>query len=70
MAQLWTPRIEGLDAQYKAATVGDGGQALDQFHRLPGPGLWWRRRQPRILTGHLGRSLGSAGAVGADPDTV
>ncbi|MFD6826760.1 hypothetical protein ACFWC5_41490 [Streptomyces sp. NPDC060085] len=66
----WTPRIKALDAQYKAATVDDDGQALDQFHRLPGPDLWWWRRHPRILTGDLGRSLRSVGADGADPDTA
>ncbi|WP_234314169.1 MULTISPECIES: hypothetical protein [unclassified Streptomyces] len=65
-----TPRIKALDDQYKAVTIDDDGQALDQFHRLPGPDLWWWRRHPRILTGDLGRSLRSAGAIGADPDTA
>jgi hypothetical protein len=70
VVQLWTPRIKDLDAQYKAATIDDDGHALDQFHRLPGPDLWWWRRHPRILTGDLGRSLRSAGAIGVAPDTV
>jgi hypothetical protein len=48
---LWTPQIKALDDRYKAATVDDDGQALDQFHRLPGPDLWWWRRHPRILIG-------------------
>jgi hypothetical protein len=67
IVQLWTPRIKALDAQYKAATIDDDGQALDQYHRLPGPDLWWWRRHPRILTGDLGLSLHSAGALGTDP---
>lgn len=46
VVQLWTPRIKALDARYKAATVYDDGQALDQFHTLPGPNLWWWRRHP------------------------
>ncbi|MDN3267175.1 hypothetical protein [Streptomyces sp. MA15] len=54
----------------KAATVDDDGQALEQLHRLPGPGLWWWRRHPRILTGDLGRSLRSVGAIGTAPDTT
>lgn len=58
---------DGLD-RYKATTIDDG-PARDRFHRLPGPELWWRRR-PRVLTGHLGRWLRSAGAVGAGPDTA
>ncbi|MBX7467050.1 hypothetical protein K1Y80_13260 [Streptomyces sp. MAG02] len=70
IVQLWTPRIKALNAQYKAATVNDDGQALDQFPRLPGPGLWWWRRHPRTLTGDLGRSLRLAGAIGAHPDTA
>ncbi|MFB7057625.1 hypothetical protein [Streptomyces vinaceus] len=70
IVQLWTPRIKALDARYKAATVDDDGQALDQFHRLPGPDLWWWRRHPRILTGDLGRALRSAGAIGTDLDTA
>ncbi|MFE4873322.1 hypothetical protein [Streptomyces sp. NPDC056682] len=70
IVQLWTPRIKALDDEYKAATIDDDGQALDQFHRLPGPDQWWWRRHPRILTGDLGRSLRSAGAIGADPDTA
>ncbi|MFK0238996.1 hypothetical protein [Streptomyces vinaceus] len=64
IVQLWTPRIKGLDARYRAATFDDDGQALDQFLRLPGPDLWWWRRHPRILTGDLGRALRSAGAIG------
>ncbi|MGW1230066.1 hypothetical protein [Streptomyces sp. NPDC001478] len=64
VVQLWTPRIKALDDRYKAATVDDDGQALGRFHRLPGPDLWWWRRHPRVLTGDLGRSLHSAGAVG------
>ncbi|WP_228472726.1 hypothetical protein [Streptomyces cyaneochromogenes] len=67
---LWTPQIKALDERYKAVTVDDDGQALGQFHRLPGPDLWWWRRHPRILTGDLGRSLRSAGAIGTDPDTA
>ncbi|MGW5611908.1 hypothetical protein ACWEWI_38885 [Streptomyces sp. NPDC003753] len=70
IVQLWTPQIKVLDDRYKAATVDDDGQALNRLHRLPGPDLWWWRRYPRILTGDLGRSLHSAGAVGADPDTA
>ncbi|WHM28683.1 hypothetical protein OH540_01110 [Streptomyces sp. BPPL-273] len=69
IVQLWTPRIKALDAQYKAVTVHDDGQALDQFHRLPGPDLWWWRRHPRILTGDLGRSLRSAGAICVEFET-
>ncbi|MFF9062428.1 hypothetical protein ACIRPQ_07345 [Streptomyces sp. NPDC101213] len=69
IVQLWTPKIKALDDRYKAATVDDDGQALDQFHRLPGPELWWWRRHPRILTGDLGRSLRSVGAIGTDSDT-
>ncbi|WP_260146399.1 hypothetical protein [Streptomyces sp. 2132.2] len=57
-----------MDARYRAATLDDDGQALDQFLRLPGPDLWWWRRHPRILTGDLGRALRSAGAIGTDPD--
>ncbi|MGW1071158.1 hypothetical protein ACWD4F_42520 [Streptomyces aureus] len=68
VVRLWTPRIIALDDRYKAATVDDDGQALDRFHRLPGPDLWWWRRHPRILTGELGSSLRSAGAVGTDLD--
>ncbi|MFD3354045.1 hypothetical protein [Streptomyces fradiae] len=67
IVRLWTPQVRALDARYKAGTVDDDGVALDRSHRLPGPDLW-RRRHPRILTGDLGRSLCSAGAVGADPD--
>lgn len=68
LVHLWTPRIKALDDRYRAATVDDDGQALDAFHRLPGPDLWWWRRHPRILTGDLGRSLRTVGAVGVDPD--
>ncbi|MGM0348760.1 hypothetical protein [Streptomyces sp. Adlamb9] len=68
IVQLWTPRIKALDDRYRAATVDDDGQALAQFHRLPSPDLWWWRRHPCILTGDLGRSLRSAGAVGIDAD--
>ncbi|MEY7975894.1 hypothetical protein AB8O53_06125 [Streptomyces pilosus] len=74
IVQMWTPRIKALDDRYKAATVDDDGQALrqflHQFHRLPGPDLWWWRRHPRILAGDLGHSLRSAGAVGIDLDTA
>ncbi|MGV9337706.1 hypothetical protein [Streptomyces sp. NPDC003688] len=70
VVQLWSPRIKALDDRYKAATIDDDGQALDRFHRLPGPDLWWWRRHPRLLTGDLGRSLRSAGAVGVCPDTA
>ncbi|WP_323187803.1 hypothetical protein [Streptomyces sp. NBC_01264] len=67
--QLRTPQVKALDDRYKAATIDDDGQALDQFHWLPDPNLrWWRH--PRILTGDLGRSLRSAGAIGTAPDTV
>ncbi len=66
IVQLWTPRIKALDERFKAATVDDDGRALDQFHRLPGPDLWWWRRHPRVLSGDLGRSLHGAGATGAD----
>lgn len=68
IVQFLTPQIRALDDRYRAATFDDDGQALDRFHRLPGPDLWWWRRHPRILTGDLGRSLSSAGAVGIDPD--
>ncbi|MFC8719394.1 hypothetical protein [Kitasatospora sp. NPDC057198] len=68
IVQLWTPQIRAVDDRYRAATVYDDGQALDRFHRLPGPDLWWWRRHPRLLTGDLGRSLRSAGAVGTDDD--
>ncbi|GAU70272.1 Syd protein [Streptomyces sp. NBRC 110611] len=70
IVRLWTPRIKALDDRYKAATIDDDGIALDQFHRIPGPDLWWWRRYPRTLTGDLGRSLRSAGAIDADPDTA
>ncbi|MEU9192719.1 hypothetical protein [Streptomyces hundungensis] len=70
IVQFWTPRIKALDDRYEAATVDDDGQALDQFHRLPGPDLWWWRRDPRILTGDLGCSLRSAGAIGTHSLTV
>ncbi|MFI6660253.1 hypothetical protein ACIBL8_32495 [Streptomyces sp. NPDC050523] len=69
IVQLRTSQIKALDDRYKAETVDDDGQALDPFHRLPGPDLWWWRR-PRVLTGDLGRSLRSAGAIGTDPDTA
>ncbi|MDH6141177.1 hypothetical protein P3T35_003194 [Kitasatospora sp. GP30] len=45
--------------------VDDDGLALDRFHKIPHPDLWWWRRHPRTLTGDLGRSLRSAGATGA-----
>lgn len=70
IVQLWTPQIKALDDRYKAATIDDDDQALDQFHRTPGLDLWWWRRQPCTLTGELGRSLRSAGAIGAEPDTA
>ncbi|WP_090062310.1 hypothetical protein [Lentzea flaviverrucosa] len=70
VVQLWTPQIKALDDRYEAATIDDDGQALGRFHELPGLDLWWWRRHPRILTGHLGRSLRSAGAVGTDPDAA
>ncbi|MGW4384753.1 hypothetical protein [Kitasatospora sp. NPDC004531] len=69
IVQLRTPRIKALDDRYRAATIDDDGQALGRFHRLPGPDLWWWRRHPRILTGDLGRSLRSVGAIGTYPDT-
>ncbi|MFD7914472.1 hypothetical protein ACFV30_27770 [Streptomyces sp. NPDC059752] len=68
IVQQWTPRIRALDDLYKAVTTDDDGQALAQFHRLPGADLWWWRRHPRIFTGDLGRSLRSAGAIGTDLD--
>ncbi|MFE7267968.1 hypothetical protein ACFU9B_39175 [Streptomyces sp. NPDC057592] len=72
IVQIWTPQIKALDDRYKAATVDDDGQALHQFlhqfHRQPGPDLWWWRRHPRILAGDLGRSLHSVGAIGIDLD--
>lgn len=37
LVQLWTPRIKALDDQYKAVTVDDDGQALDQFHAAARP---------------------------------
>jgi hypothetical protein len=70
LVQLWTPRIKALDDRYKAATVDDDGDVLGRFHKLRGPDLWWWRRHPRVLTGDLGRSLRSAGAVGVDPEGV
>lgn len=70
IVQLWTTQIQALDDRFKAATCHDDGQALGQFHKLPGPDRWWWRRHPRILTGDLGRSLRPAGAIGTDPDTV
>ncbi|WP_329821149.1 hypothetical protein [Streptomyces sp. JV185] len=70
LVHLWTPQIKALDERYKAATVDDDGQALEQFLRLPGPELWWWRRHPRVLAGDLGCSLRSVGAVGTDPDTA
>lgn len=66
VVQLWTPRIRALDERFRAATVDDDGLALDGFHALPDSDLWWWRRHPRLLTGELGRSLRSAGAVGTD----
>lgn len=66
VVQLWTPRIQVLDDRFGAATVADDGLALDQFHKVPHPDLWWWRRHPRVLTGDLGRSLRSAGAIGTD----
>ncbi|GGS44073.1 amidohydrolase family protein [Actinokineospora fastidiosa] len=68
LVQLWSPQVKDLDNRYKNATVYDDGQALEHFHRLPGLDLWWWRRHPRILTGNLGRSLRSAGAVATDPN--
>ncbi|MET9447059.1 hypothetical protein [Streptomyces cinerochromogenes] len=66
VVQLWTPRIRAWDERFRAATVDDDGLALVRFHRLPHPDLWWWRRHPRVLTGDLGRSLRSAGAVGTE----
>lgn len=66
VVQLWTPRIRALDERFRAATVDDDGLALDRFHTLPHPDLWWWRRHPRLLTGDLGDSLRSAGAIGTD----
>ncbi|WP_150134640.1 hypothetical protein [Streptomyces hyaluromycini] len=37
IVQLWTPQIKALDDRYKAATIDDDGQALDQVHNLPRP---------------------------------
>ncbi|TQF03750.1 hypothetical protein E6W39_17820 [Kitasatospora acidiphila] len=62
---IWTSRIKQLDSRFLAATVHDDGLALDRFHGIPHPDLWWWRRHPRTLTGDLGRSLRSAGATGA-----
>ncbi|SEN11253.1 hypothetical protein [Actinacidiphila rubida] len=70
IVQLWTSQIKVSRRPVQGRTVDDDGQALDQFHRRPGPELWWWRRHPRVLTGDLGRSLRSAGAIGADPDTA
>ena len=67
IVQLWTPQIRVLDDRFKAATVDDDGQAFGQFHRMTDPDMWWWRRHPRILTGDLGRSLRSVGAIGTDP---
>ncbi|MEE1745775.1 hypothetical protein PUR35_15745, partial [Streptomyces sp. JV184] len=53
IVHLWTPQIKALDERYKAATLDDDGQALEQFLRLPGPELWWWRRHPRVLAGDL-----------------
>ncbi|MGW2376689.1 hypothetical protein [Kitasatospora sp. NPDC001683] len=58
---LWTARIEALDRRFRAATVDDDGVALDRFHRIPPPELWWWRRHPRVLVGELGRALRSSG---------
>ncbi|MFG1807847.1 hypothetical protein [Streptomyces sp. NPDC049040] len=59
IVQLWTQQIRALDDRYRVATVDDDGHGLGQFHKLPGPDLWWWRRYPRVLTGDLGRSLRS-----------
>ncbi|MGW0391866.1 hypothetical protein ACWDYJ_13445 [Streptomyces sp. NPDC003042] len=64
---LWTQRIKELDERFVAATVHDDGLALDQLHAIPHADMWWWRRHPRILTGHLGRDLQAAGAIGTDP---
>ncbi|MCX5215195.1 hypothetical protein OG689_39060 [Kitasatospora sp. NBC_00240] len=70
VVQLRTPRIKTLDDRFRAATIADDGLALDQFHARPGPDLLWWRRHPRVLTGRLGESLRSAGAIGTDPATT
>ncbi|THV29047.1 hypothetical protein [Glycomyces paridis] len=67
VVRRWTPPIRALDDRFRAATIDDDGQALDRFHRMPGPDLWWWRRHPRVLTGPLGESLRSAGAAGWEP---
>ncbi|MFH9347655.1 hypothetical protein [Kitasatospora sp. NPDC017646] len=54
---LWTDRTEELDRRFRAATVDDDGVALEGFHRIPPPELWWWRRHPRVLVGDLGRAL-------------
>jgi hypothetical protein len=65
---IWSPRIKRLDGRFLAATVDDDGYSLGQFHGVPHPDMWWWRRHPLVLTGDLGRSLRSAGAIGTDPD--
>ncbi|MGR7002943.1 hypothetical protein ACU686_41500 [Yinghuangia aomiensis] len=60
VVRLWTPWIKALDAQYKAATIDDDGQALGQFTsclaRTCGGGGATRASSPE----DLGRSLRSA----------
>ncbi|MET9181068.1 hypothetical protein ABZX88_23005 [Kitasatospora aureofaciens] len=46
-----------MDRRFRAATADDDGVALDRFHRIPPPELWWWRRHPRVLVGDLGRAL-------------
>lgn len=65
---LWSSRIKELDVRFIAATIEDDGQSLEQFHHVSDIDMWWWRRHPRILTGDLGRSLRSAGAIGPDLD--
>ncbi|AUY51065.1 hypothetical protein [Streptomyces sp. CB01881] len=64
VVQLWTPQIRAWDDRFRAATIADDGLALEPFHAMPHPDMWWWRRHPRVLAGSLGRSLRSAGARG------
>lgn len=66
---VWTQRIRELDERFRTATVDDDGTAMAQCHGSFPPEMWWRRRHPRLLTGDLGHTLRSAGAIGTELDT-